>query len=62
MGVLIAYPSNLTISKSEFYCVGKHIIITNENSKKAASKSNLAILVIFENPSINLKFGININE
>jgi mRNA deadenylase 3'-5' endonuclease subunit Ccr4 len=58
MGILIAYPSNLTISKSEFYCVGKHVIITDENSKKSASKSNIAILVIFENPSINLKFGI----
>lgn len=64
MGVLIAYPNKLTISKSEFYCVGKHIMITDENSKISASKNNVAILLILESKedisinSINSKFGI----
>ena len=58
MGVLIAYPSYLTIIKSEFYCVGKHILITDDDSAKAASKLNIAIFIIFENQSINTKFGI----
>jgi len=58
MGVLIAYPSNLEIAKSEFYCVGKHVVITDEASQKSASKTNTAILVLFEDLSINFKFGI----
>ena len=58
MGVLIAYPRTLNIIKSEFYCVGKHILISDEISARSASKSNTAIFVIFENSLINLKFGV----
>jgi 2',5'-phosphodiesterase len=58
MGVLIAYPSKYQIVKSEFFHIGQHIMITDDNSKIAASKSNIAILLILEDPTINLKFGI----
>ena len=58
MGVLIAWPKTLNIVKSEFYTVGQHIIVTDDNSKLSASKSNIAILLLLENPSINFKFGV----
>jgi mRNA deadenylase 3'-5' endonuclease subunit Ccr4 len=58
MGILVAYPSKLQLVKSDFFNVGKHIKIIDENSKIAASKSNIAIFAIFEDPIINLKFGI----
>jgi len=58
MGVMIAYPLKLQIIRSEFFNVGQHIKITDENSKKAASKTNIAIFAIFEDPTINFKFGI----
>ena len=58
MGVLIAYPSKLSIIKSEFYSVGQHIIITDEISKISASKTNTAILLILGDPYSNFKFGI----
>ena len=35
MGVLVAYHSRLNINKSEFFNVGQHIKINDENSKKA---------------------------
>ena len=58
MGVMIAYPAKLQINKSEFFNVGQHIKVVNDNSRKAASKSNIAIFAIFEDPTINLRFGI----
>jgi mRNA deadenylase 3'-5' endonuclease subunit Ccr4 len=58
MGVLIAYPCSLNIIKSEFYRIGNHIIITDDISSNAASRSNTAILAIFENPLINTRFGV----
>ena len=58
MGVLIAYPNSFEIKKSEFFNVGQHIEVIDDNSKKAASKNNTAIFAIFENKNINLKFGI----
>ncbi len=58
MGVLVAYHSRLNINKSEFFNVGQHIKINDENSKKASSKTNIALFVILEDPTTNLKFGI----
>ena len=58
MGVLIAYPIKYSITKSEFFYVGKHIIVSNENSKISASKTNVAIMIILENPTINFKIGV----
>ena len=60
MGVMVAWPNILTLTKSEFYTVGQHIILSDENSKLAASKTNTAILLLLEQPNkINgLKFGI----
>jgi hypothetical protein len=58
MGVFVGYPSNLNIVKSEFFTVGKHIIISDNVSSIAASKTNIAILLILENPLLNFKFGI----
>jgi len=46
MGVMIAYPKILTIFKSEFYTIGQHVLISDDNSKIAAAKSNTAILLI----------------
>jgi len=59
MGVLIAYPTKLNIIKSEFYTVGQHIEIVDDTSRKAASKTNTAILALFEDSNINLRFGIS---
>jgi len=56
MGVLIAYSNTILIIKSEFYTVGRHIFVTDDNSKLAASKTNTAILILFETPHIN--FGV----
>ncbi len=58
MGIMIAYPSDLIIVKSNFFNIGSHVLVIDEISARAASKSNIAILVIFEKESINLKFGI----
>jgi len=55
---MIAYPKILTIYKSEFYTVGQHIMISDDNSKIAAGKSNTAILLILENELTNFKFGV----
>jgi mRNA deadenylase 3'-5' endonuclease subunit Ccr4 len=52
MGVLIAYPKTLKIVKSEFYTVGQHIMVTDENSKLAASKTNTAILLLLEQTNV----------
>ena len=58
MGVLIAFPKFFSIIKSEFYTVGQHIMVIDDNSKIAAGKTNTAILLLLENQSINLKFGV----
>lgn len=58
MGILIAYPNFLDVVKSEFVNVGQHIDIVDDNSKKAASKNNIAIFAVFEKKDINLRFGI----
>ncbi len=58
MGVLVAYPQSLNIIRSEFYNVGQHVMVTDENSKLAASKTNIAILLLVENLQTKTKFGI----
>jgi mRNA deadenylase 3'-5' endonuclease subunit Ccr4 len=58
MGVLVAYPTRLQIIRSEFLYVGQHIKVVDDISRKAASKPNIAIFAIFEDPTINLRFGI----
>lgn len=60
MGIMIAWPSTLTLIKSEFYTVGQHILVTDENSKLAAGKTNTAILLLLEqsNQINGLKFGV----
>jgi hypothetical protein len=58
MGVLIAYPSYLIISKSETFTPGKHIKVTDDISSRAAGKMNTSIMLILENPSLKIKFGI----
>jgi mRNA deadenylase 3'-5' endonuclease subunit Ccr4 len=58
MGVLIAYPNRLLVLKSDFYCVGQHIPVTDENSRKASIKTNTAIMALFEDQQTKSKFGI----
>ena len=58
MGILIAYPIKFGIFKSEFFHVGQHIKIKDENSLYASNKTNIAILLILEDKKINFKFGI----
>jgi mRNA deadenylase 3'-5' endonuclease subunit Ccr4 len=59
MGVLIAYPYNIyTITSSEFYNVGQHIIVTDEISARAAGKQNIAILLILQIKKTLEKIGI----
>ena len=59
MGVLIAYPSRLTIIKSDFFIVGQHIKVIDNNSRKASIKTNTAILALFEDTNLNVKFGVS---
>jgi mRNA deadenylase 3'-5' endonuclease subunit Ccr4 len=58
MGVLIAYPNYLTISKSEIFTPGKYIKVIDDITSKAASKMNTAIMLLLENPSLKIKFGV----
>lgn len=58
MGVLVAYPDYLKISKSEIFTPGKHIKIIDDITNKAAGKINTSIMLILENPSLKIKFGV----
>ena len=62
MGVLLAYTTRLNICKSEFFKVGEHISVIDDNSRKAAAKTNIAILALFENTNTStdtkIKFGV----
>lgn len=58
MGVLIAYPSRLHILKSDLYVVGKHIEVVDENSRKASIKTNTAILAVFVDKELDVRFGV----
>ena len=58
MGVLIAYPNYLTISKSDMFTPGKYIKITDDITSKAAGKMNTSIMLMLENPSLKIKFGV----
>jgi mRNA deadenylase 3'-5' endonuclease subunit Ccr4 len=58
MGVLIAYPNYLKILKSEFFTPGKHVRVIDDITSKASGKMNTAIMLILENPSLKIKFGV----